>query len=136
MAYMDQERKQKLAPAIKAVFKKYGVKGTIAVRSRSTLVVTISQGKIDFIKNYNEVNAAKPRPLHLPFHPAEGSLDVNHYWYHEHFSGEALAFLQELIPAMNVGNHDRSDITVDLFDVGWYIDVRIGRWNKPYALIK
>jgi hypothetical protein len=36
--------------------------------------------------------------------------------------------------AMNDGNHDRSDIQTDYFDVGWYVDVNIGRWNKPYIL--
>lgn len=136
MAYVSQELKAKLTPQIKAVCKKYGIKATVAVRNHSTLVVNISQGKIDFIKNFNEVNADKPRPSHLPFQPAKDSIDVNPYWYHEHFSGDALAFLQELIPAMNNGNHDRSDIQTDYFDVGWYIDVNIGRWNKPYALIK
>jgi hypothetical protein len=37
------------------------------------------------------------------------------------------------------GNHDRSDIQSDYFDVGWYVDVNIGSWNRPYeveALIK
>jgi hypothetical protein len=37
---------------------------------------------------------------------------------------------------MMVGNHDRSDIQSDYFDVGWYVDINIGRWNKPYALVK
>ena len=134
MAYVSQELKAKLTPQIKAVCKKYGIKATIAVRNHSTLAVNISQGKIDFIKTFNEVNADKPRPSHLPFQPAKDSIDVNPYWYHEHFSGEALAFLQELIPAMNNGNHDRSDIQTDYFDVGWYIDVNIGRWNKPYVV--
>jgi hypothetical protein len=64
------------------------------------------------------------------------ALDVNVYWYKEHFSGKALKFLQEVIPLMNAGNHDRSDIQTDYFDVGWYVDINIGKWNKPYALVK
>ena len=32
MAYVSQEKKKQLAPAIKAVLKKYGMKGSIAVR--------------------------------------------------------------------------------------------------------
>jgi hypothetical protein len=35
---------------------------------------------------------------------------------------------------MNMGNHDNSDIMTDYFDVGWYVDVNIGLWNKPYIL--
>jgi hypothetical protein len=37
---------------------------------------------------------------------------------------------------MNVGNHDRSDIQSDYFDVGWYVDVNVGAWNQPYELTK
>lgn len=127
MAYMSQERKQQLAPAIKAICKKYGIKATIAVRHHSTLVVNIKQGKIDFIGNYNATQRPGDRQ-------AKDYIDVNPYWYHDHFTDTALAFLSELFPAMNVGNHDRSDIQTDYFDVGWYVDVNIGSWNKPYAL--
>ena len=31
---------------------------------------------------------------------------------------------------MNVGNHDNSDPMTDYFDVGWYISVNLGRWDK------
>jgi hypothetical protein len=43
--------------------------------------------------------------------------------------------LQEIMPLMNAGNHDRSDIQTDYFDVGWYVDVNIGRWDRPYQVI-
>ena len=134
MAYVSQERKAQLAPAIKAICKKYGVKASIAVRHHSTLVVNIKQGKIDFIGNYNKVAGERYSRDPLGFRPADKSIDVNPYWYREHFDGQALAFLSELLPAMNVGNHDNSDPQTDYFDVGWYVDVNIGQWNKPYAL--
>jgi hypothetical protein len=35
---------------------------------------------------------------------------------------------------MMVGNHNRSDIMSDYHDVGWYVDINIGQWNKPYIL--
>ena len=134
MAYMSQERKAQLAPQIKAICKKHGVKATIAVRNHSTLVVNIKQGKIDFIGNYNKVVNDRDPTGARHIHKATKSIDVNPYWYHEHFDGDALAFLQELMPATNVGNHDNSDPQTDYFDVGWYVDVNIGRWDKPYAL--
>ena len=59
---------------------------------------------------------------------------MNPYHYKSHFNGEAYHFLSEVIPAMNAGNWDKSDIQVDYFNVGWYIDVNIGKWNKPYTL--
>ena len=62
---------------------------------------------------------------------------VNEYWYHESFAYDnpkITDFLSELIPSMNDGNHDNSDIMTDYFDVGWYINVRVGKWDKPYIL--
>jgi len=35
---------------------------------------------------------------------------------------------------MNTGNWDKSDIQTDYFNVGWYVDVNIGKWNKPYIM--
>ena len=135
MAYVSQELKAKLAPRIKAICKKYNVKASLAVRNHSTLVLNISQGAIDFMESYNRMGMAESRPSHMPFRPEFKSIDVNVYHYNRHFDGKALKFLQEIIPAMNNGNHDNSDIQTDYFDVGWYIDVNIGRWNKPYVLV-
>ena len=139
MAYMSQERKQSLAPAIKAVLKKYGVKGTLAVRNHSTLVLNIKSGSIDFIENFiatdaNVMHGRKMSQDQIDYIRKNRSLDVNPYWYKEHFSGKAKEFLSELLPAMNKGNHDNSDIQTDYFDVGWYVDVNIGKWNKPYSV--
>ncbi len=131
MAYVSQELKAKLAPTIKAVCKKYGVKATLAVRNHMTLCLNIKSGNIDFIGTFNKVAGARHPDR---FNPATGSVDVNTYWYQEHFDGKALKFLNEVITAMNNGNHDRSDIQSDYFDVGWYIDVNIGQWNKPYQI--
>jgi hypothetical protein len=136
MAHFSQARKAQLAPAIKAICKKYGVKATMSVRNHMTFAVTITQGEIDFIGNFNQTVSATPRYMADPlgYRPVEKYIDVNPYWFQDHFTGEAKAFLTELLAAMNVGNHDRSDIQTDYFDVGWYVDVNIGRWDKPYAL--
>ena len=135
MAYFNQERKAQLAPAIKAILKKYKVKGSLAVRNHSSFVLNIKSGAIDFIGNYNNTVAAQPGGFRSG-NPAVKSLDVNPYWYQEHFDGRALGFLKEIFAAMNVGNHDRSDIQSDYFDVGWYVDVNVGAWNQPYELTK
>ena len=111
MAYMSQERKAALAPAIKAVLKKYGVKGSLSVSHHSGLTLTLSEGKIDFWQ-------------------------VNTYHIGNHWQGVAQKFLSEVVAAMNVGNHDNSDIMTDYFDVGWYVYVNIGKWNKPYKVVK
>jgi hypothetical protein len=129
MAYMSQERKAQLAPAIKAACKKYGIKATIAVRNHMTLCVNIKSGRLDLIGNHVRV-------IDQPdgWAAQKQAIDVNPYHYRNHFDGDAKEFLIELFTAMNQGNHDRSDIQSDYFDVGWYVDVNIGSWNKPYTV--
>ena len=131
MAYMSQERKAQIAPKIKAICAKYGVKASLAVRHHSTLVLNIKQGSIDFIGNFVKTTGTTDTWV-----TEKQSIDVNTYWYQDHFSGRAKQFLSEVITAMHVGNHDNSDIMTDYFDVGWYIDVNIGNWKQPYALVK
>jgi hypothetical protein len=139
MAYFNQERKSQKAPVIKAILKKYGVKGSLAVRNHSTFVLNIKSGSIDFIENYIKTDADKNYgnkmdQNQIDYIRKNKALDVNPYWYQEHYTGKALSFLKEVFKAMNAGNHDNSDIQTDYFDVGWYVDVNIGQWNKPYAL--
>jgi hypothetical protein len=119
MAYMNQETKKAIAPVVKNILKKYGVKGTLGVRNHSTLVLNITEGKLNFLKDRDS-----------------NYISVNRYWFHEHFSGLQLACLSEVIEAMNNGNWNNSRIEADYFDVGWYIDVNIGKWNKPYKHIE
>lgn len=135
MAYITQEEKQKLAPVIKAICKKYGVKGSLSIRHYSTLVLTVSSGSIDFITNYNKLASQRPSPSGM-INLAKDYLDVNTHWYQEHFDGKAKQFLDEIIPAMKgPGWFDKSDIQSDYFHTKHYIDVNIGRWNKPYQVI-
>ena len=113
MAYMNQEKKKRLAPQIKEILKKHNMKGTLSVDNYSTLNLNLKSGSIDF-----------------------GTDNINEYHYENHFAENprALAFLSEVIPAMNNGNHDNSDMMTDYFDVGWYISVRLGKWDKPYVV--
>lgn len=135
MAYMSQEEKAKLAPGIKAACAKYGVKASISVDHHSTLVVTIKSSPIDFIGIYNRVAAAKPGGFREG-NPAKDHLQVNQYWYHENYDGKAKEFIKELIEAMKGTRwYDRSDAMTDYFDTSYYMNINVGRWNKPYQLV-
>lgn len=132
MAFMSQERKNELTPSIKAVLAKYGVKATIAVNHHSCLVVNIKSGKLDLIGNYIKTVEALPYGRKPDDLENLSYLRVNEYSIDERYHGECREFLNELKAAMMVGNHDRSDSQTDYFDVGWYIDINVGRWDKPY----
>lgn len=140
MAYMNQEKKAKIVAAVKPLLKKYGIKGTFAVRNHMTICLNIKSGSIDFVENYIATDKAKPHAGKMSedqvaYIRKNKALDVNPYWFQDHFSGKAKAFLSEVFPAMKAaGWYDNSDIQTDYFDTAYYVDVNIGAWNKPYEV--
>jgi len=142
MAFMDQSRKAARAPKVKAILKKYGVKGTLSVRNHSTLVLNVKSGKINFIENYIKTDTDKPHAGkmsqdQIDYIRTHGNLDVNPYWFQEHFSGKAKSFLTEVFAALKGDDYfDETNAQIDYFHTSHYCDVNIGQWNKPYVLEK
>lgn len=139
MAYVDQTLKAKISENVKKICKKYGVKATLSIRHHSTLCLNIKSGPIDFLGNFHKLYCERENGIGAEYrreNPNTTYLQANPYHYNKHFDGKALAFLQEVIPAMNDGNWDKSDIMTDYFNVGWYIDINIGKWDKPYLWTK
>ena len=115
MAYISQKDKKELAPGIKAVLKKYGMKGSIAVKNHMSLVVNLQSG-----------------PIHFDM---DGYTSVNVYHIDKHYTGRAKDFLNELVVAMKGTKwFDKSDIMTDYFHTAYYIDINVGKWNKPYVV--
>ena len=140
MAYMNQQMKAKIAALLKPILKKYGVKGSLSVRNHSTICLTVKSGKIDFISNYLNTDAALPHGRHLSDYQIgtirkQNHLDVNPYWFQDHYTGKAKAFLTEAFAALKGANwYDNSDAQIDYFNTAYYVSLNIGKWNKPYVL--
>ncbi len=116
MAYVNTETKTKIHAALKPIFKKYGIKATLARNSyQSTLVVNIVSGNIDFGTTYRQVNV---------------------YHVVSHYEGKAKQFLNEVIDTIKIAGewYDESDSQRDYFNTAFYIDINIGKYNKPYVL--
>jgi hypothetical protein len=127
MAYMSQEKKQSIHAKLKAAIPA-SWKWSLAVRNHSTIVLTIASAPADIPAHMIETIRAAGREInHTP-------TDVNPYHWHEQFSGELLETFNKIFDALNDGNHDRSDYTTDYFDVGWYVDVSLGRWDKKFVV--
>ena len=133
MAYMNQEKKKTIATYLKMALKGTGIKYSLGVRHHSTIVMKITAGPVDFIKNYVDLAHLRPEKYDM-VNGYPTYLDVNPYCYKEHFNGKALDILTKIFDTMNAGNHDRSDVQSDYFDVGWYVDVNVGTWDKPYEV--
>jgi hypothetical protein len=124
MAYMNQEKKKVIAAKLKPVLKKYGVKGSLSVRNHMSIVLNVKSGKIDFFEDYGDREDA-----------AKFGIQVNPYWFQDHFTGKSKEFLAEAFDALKAaGYYNNSDAQIDYFDTAYYYDINIGKWNKPYAL--
>lgn len=120
MAYMNKEKKAKIVEAVKAVLPK-GWKATFAIRHYSTIVCTIRSAPLD-LKN--------------AFHRARDDWDfltINTYHAEKQCKNKDIADkLEKIIAALNLDNYDNSDIMTDYFDVGHYVDLQFGSWDKPF----
>ena len=126
MAYVSQEMKKELAPAIKAVLTKYRMKGSIAVNNHSTLEVNLSEGYVDCISKGERI-------LGL----GGVSKSVNVYHIDEWYEGVAKNFLNELLNAMKGPKYfNNDDAMTDYFSLSHYTDINIGKWNKEFKLLK
>jgi hypothetical protein len=133
MAYMNQAKKKELTPAIKAVLKKYGYKGSISVYNHSSLVVNIKSGTYDFIGEANRRNAEISERRGTPYYPNDGYEQVN--TYHPDMYGDAAPFIEELTDAMKgPGYFCDDDSQTDYFHRSHYTDINVGKWDKPYVL--
>jgi hypothetical protein len=125
MAYVNQELKKRVQADLKQVMPRKW-KWSLAVRHHSTLVLTIRQAPVDLLQEFRNAGAS--------ITPMEGYYSLNPYHWDKlpHLSNKLRTVFAGIFEAMNKGNHDRSDVMTDYFDVGWYVDVQIGAWNSPF----
>lgn len=133
MAYIDQETKKKLAPEIKKVLKKYGMKGTISIKNHMALCVTLRQGALDLIGNINRYNKELCDQTGEPFFEVKDYYQANAINYRGTGNETIDSFFRELISAMK-GDiwFDNSDSMTDYFHTAYYLDIDVGKYNRPY----
>lgn len=132
MAYMSQEKKALIAAELKKVMPKTW-KYTVGVNHHSTIVLTIACAPVDLVAEWNRVCQENHHgPEHIPFNPATSHIQVNEFYLERQFD-KSLPLFKKIKECLNTGNHDRSDMMTDYFDVGWYVSINIGRWNKPFV---
>jgi hypothetical protein len=129
MAHMTQEEKKSIQPQIKALAKKHGVNCTLAVKHHSIIVLNIKNGKLDFLENYQN---SRKRDYDTR---TRGYLSLGCKRHVEdNFTGDCQTFLND---AMNIlysmDYYNDSDVYRDYFDVAYYVEINIGRYDKPYV---
>ena len=131
MAYIDQVKKQKIAAALKLVVPS-GWKYSLAVRNHLTISMTIIAAPVDLIAEANRVSAERAAQRGDQPHQIRTHVQLNERHPESFADGALLETFRKISAALNTDNHDRSDIMTDYFDVGHYVDLQIGRWDRPF----
>lgn len=141
MAWVQKETVTKVRTGLKILNKEYGMKATVAGTNSHSLKVNISSGSIDFIQNRIDMlegdhrYTAEEKANHIKYLTEFNSgIQVNHYWLETSFSGLALEYLQKVKALMQVDHWDKSDVQSDYFHCAYYMNIDIGKWNKPYVV--
>lgn len=127
---MNQEKKAKIAAQLKLVVPK-SWKYSLSVRNHSTICMTIKSAPINLVEAYlsrdcsDDVRESCLRRMNC---------DVNPYHWEKSFEGELLELFTKIFDALNIDNFDKSDSQSDYFHVGHYVDVELGKWNKPFVV--
>ena len=127
MAYMNQEKKAIIKAALDQALAGSGIKYSLKVDHWSSITCTIKSAPIDFIAAFH---AADQYALEKKY------IQVNPYWFNDHFSIGAAAWIEKIITALKAANwYDKSDAMIDYFDIAYYIHLNIGAWDKPFKHI-
>lgn len=122
MAYMSQEHKKEIAQILKTVMPK-NWKYSLRVVNHMKLCLTIKSADVDLIKECKN-----------KYRDDLTNFSLNTYHLDKAYDGELLEIMEKITNAMNHKNYDNSDSQSDYFDVGHYIDIQIGRWDKPFVV--
>lgn len=129
MAHMNQEKKALIAAELKKSMPK-GWKYSLRVRHHSTLVLTIASAPIDLIDEVTLLHQGR-----MPSGEKPTYLGINHNYLERAFKNPAMVeIFDKIVDAMNTNNWDRSDVLSDYFDVGHYINIQIGSWERPFTV--
>ena len=118
MAFMSTEHAREIRNSLKESFP--GYKFSVKKHHHSSIDVTLLKSPLDFSKDMEKQETV-------------GYCSINHYYLNQYSNADVLKKMYEVI---NKGNYNKSDIMVDHFDVGFYVHMNIGDWEKHYICTK
>lgn len=118
MAYVRKEEIAKKRKKVRELFpSKKGWKISITNQNLSTINVKVLQAPFQLLEDIKRDNES-----------------INYFHIESRYSGKKRDFLLQLYKIINSGNHDNSDSMTDYFDVGFYVNIEIGSWDKPFKV--
>ena len=137
MAYMNQEKKAKIATALKPILAKYKMKGTLRTRLNA-ITLTLRSGPVDFVQDLKYIPSVRyvGPPIDKNEIRKHYCMNINHYHYKTNYEGVSAQFIDEVNNAMQAADYyDDSDAMTDYFDTAYYYDIAVGDWQKPYKVV-
>lgn len=137
MAYMNQEKKKKIAEAIKTILPN-GWKVSLSVRNLNTIVCHILTAPVDLIAEMQAAREHQPywkehrNSKHFTIDQSEVQ-SIHHHGFDNQFS-DSLPVIQAIVDALNLDNHDDSDVQTDYFDICHYVSLNVGHPNHPFTM--
>ena len=118
MAYISTEEVKVIREELKKNFpSRLGWKLSIVRRDYLSLSISIIQAPFE-LRN-DQKNAYE---------------QVNQYWLESRENKQSIPVLKKIFEIANKNNYDRSDVQSDYFDVGYYLNISIGHFGKPFTL--
>jgi hypothetical protein len=117
MAYISVQEVKNVRELLKQKFPKF--KFAVSGGNSLSLKVAIMKGPEDFSEVLGQWK----------------STDINEF--HTHQYGKFESLFNDMLTVMKSQNwFDESDSMVDYFHVAYYLNLSIGKWNKPYEQVK
>jgi len=118
MAYISTEKTKEIRNELKVLYpSKDGWKLSVTNHDYSSLSVSILEAPFelrdDIKRNYEQ---------------------VNQYCTEERSNQAAIEVLKKVIEISNKTNYNKSDSMSDYHDVGYYFNLSIGAWDKPFIV--
>ncbi|RKW19470.1 MAG: hypothetical protein D8H94_00860 [Cardiobacterium sp.] len=151
MAYMNQQKKRCIADALQTVVPTDWQYALFVDDCKLSIIMEIQAAPVDFM-------ALKAAQLRVELQRGQFSnllmraddarrciealeqgevscLHLNTCHIEDEFPGEITALMVKIVAALNTGNYDSSCVMADHFDVGHYVELRIGYYTRPFRYI-
>ncbi|KLT69906.1 LPD29 domain-containing protein [Flavobacterium sp. ABG] len=120
MAYITTEAVKEMRNQLKQLYPlKQGWKFSVTREHYSSVRCCILQAPIELRQDANKEYES-----------------VNHFWLESHYKDfpAIQEVLKKVAGVLNQDNYNNSDLMTDYHDVGHYITLKVGDWDKPFTI--
>lgn len=125
MAYISTDDVRTIRNTLKAKYPvKDGWKFSVRGHNKTSVTVSIMKAPVRFT------------PRHLAYEVPQEHFGINHHHVDRNYDNDDI--LKDIIWIINNAgkvNYDNSDLMTDYHDVGFYVHLEVGQWDKPFEFI-